>query len=375
MSSESFQAQHNVVSVKVADVVYRTDIYPRIETSPQTVQVYAENIEKLPPIEVNQHNELIDGWHRWTAHKKNELEEIKAVVVDTPSQDALSRAILVRKSSVPVKLTDHMARRVAKHYFDYSLDKKNATSIISDATGRTMRSVNNWISAHIRSHRQRQIRVAKKLRADGMSQDRIAVEMNVSQSTVSNWLKRGLGNGSTGQEYSFCPDAIHKKECSQEGYVPHPSICVPFKIAFPLSCIKPFDGLCAGVVDAGVFYVQGTMAKKFLDAERTSGIAPEHRAHSGKEGKTVYFVQAGNNGPIKIGSSGNVLSRLNALQTAHYEKLKIIAVFPNENNTLEQFMHSTFCRRRIRGEWFDISVEDIRWVAEKNPDIKMVFHV
>ena len=56
------------MEIKVCDVVFREDLYPRIETSAVTVQKYAEDLEVLPPIKVNQHNELIDGWHRWTAH-------------------------------------------------------------------------------------------------------------------------------------------------------------------------------------------------------------------------------------------------------------------------------------------------------------------
>lgn len=80
--------------IKVADVVFRDDLYPRIETSATTVQKYAEDLSVLPPIIVNQHNELIDGWHRWTAHKKNEVETIAVIVIETASDaDLLEKAI------------------------------------------------------------------------------------------------------------------------------------------------------------------------------------------------------------------------------------------------------------------------------------------
>jgi len=49
------------IEVAVASVVYREDLYPRIQTSATTVQKYAEDLDVLPPIEVNQRNELIDG--------------------------------------------------------------------------------------------------------------------------------------------------------------------------------------------------------------------------------------------------------------------------------------------------------------------------
>jgi len=49
------------IEVAVASVVYREDLYPRIQTSATAVQKYAEDLDVLPPIEVNQRNELIDG--------------------------------------------------------------------------------------------------------------------------------------------------------------------------------------------------------------------------------------------------------------------------------------------------------------------------
>jgi hypothetical protein len=83
-----------LMKIKVSDVVFRDDLYPRIETSATTVQKYAEDLAVLPPIVVNQHHELIDGWHRWTAHKKNEVELIEAEVVETTSDaDLLEKAI------------------------------------------------------------------------------------------------------------------------------------------------------------------------------------------------------------------------------------------------------------------------------------------
>ena len=60
-----------VIEIRTSEVVFRQDLYPRIDTSVKTVQKYAEDLSVLPPIEINEHNELIDGWHRWTAHKKS----------------------------------------------------------------------------------------------------------------------------------------------------------------------------------------------------------------------------------------------------------------------------------------------------------------
>ena len=49
------------MKILVSDVVFRDDLYPRIKTNPDVVQRYASALEHLPPIEVNQRYELIDG--------------------------------------------------------------------------------------------------------------------------------------------------------------------------------------------------------------------------------------------------------------------------------------------------------------------------
>jgi hypothetical protein len=44
----------------------------------------------------------------------------------------------------------------------------------------------------------------------------------------------------------------------------------------------------------------------------------------------IYFVQSGDDGPIKIGVSTNIGKRLTALQTAHGERLRIVGVMKGD---------------------------------------------
>lgn len=58
------------IEVKVSEIVWRKDLYPRFEPNPSRIQQYAEVVKLLPPIEINQRKEMIDGYHRWVAHRK-----------------------------------------------------------------------------------------------------------------------------------------------------------------------------------------------------------------------------------------------------------------------------------------------------------------
>ena len=89
---------------KLDEVVFREDLYPRLAKDPVKVQQYAEDLDVLPPIEVNQRNELIDGWHRWTAHKKMNAETITAVVTQTTSDAHLLELAIERNAAHGLQL-------------------------------------------------------------------------------------------------------------------------------------------------------------------------------------------------------------------------------------------------------------------------------
>jgi hypothetical protein len=63
----------------------RRDLYPRSAVRPDIVTRYGEFLHDLPPIEINQRNELIDGWHRLEAHKNAGIETIGAIVTEVAS--------------------------------------------------------------------------------------------------------------------------------------------------------------------------------------------------------------------------------------------------------------------------------------------------
>jgi hypothetical protein len=136
-------------TIAVSEVVWKKDLYPRIETNPRTVDQYAEDLTVLPPIEVNQQNWLIDGWHRWTAHRKAGAERIPVTVTETTSDSHFLELAI---------------RRNAKHGLQLSLeDKKDMARQIYNGT----------------PEREREGKKAE-----------LASMLSVSERTVREWLSR-----------------------------------------------------------------------------------------------------------------------------------------------------------------------------------------
>lgn len=78
---------------------------------------------------------------------------------------------------------------------------------------------------------------------------------------------------------------------------------------------------------------------------------------------SVYFVQAGKDGPVKIGYAGNVKSRLEQLQCHNAEKLRVLSVIRG-SKAVETDLHRKFHAYHIRGEWFALKGTFAGYVAK-----------
>ena len=144
---------NKVIEIAVGDVVFDKGIYPRFNHDPSLVQKYVFSIGEggaLPPITINQHNTLLDGWHRWTAYKSEGALFIPAHVVETDS------------------VVDDRCRSIelnAKHGWGLSNAEKKEQSVALYA-----------------------------MNPSRSMEDRIVRIMGVSKSTVANWLRERKGH-------------------------------------------------------------------------------------------------------------------------------------------------------------------------------------
>ncbi len=65
----------------------------------------------------------------------------------------------------------------------------------------------------------------------------------------------------------------------------------------------------------------------------------------------VYFIRAGEDGPVKIGFSENISERLRVLATSVPAQLRVVRTLDGDR-LLEAAFHRMFAKARQRGEWF-----------------------
>lgn len=177
--------------IALNDVVFREDLYPRIETSATTVQKYAEDLDVLPPVEVNQHNELIDGWHRWTAHKKNGVETIRVIVTETESDAELLELAIERNATHGLQLSQADKRDMARKIYgmtperDRDEKKKQLAKILSVSE----RTVREWLSRMDKDSKEARNRRIFELWLACWTQQEIAEAVGAEQKDISRTIE------------------------------------------------------------------------------------------------------------------------------------------------------------------------------------------
>lgn len=176
-----------IITLRVDDVVYRQDLYPRSLTDPTKVQDYFENLDIMPPIEVNQHNILIDGWHRWTAHKKEGRDTIPCIVTETSSELVLLELAIQRNSTHGLQLSRDDKRDMARHLYNMTPErereaKKEQLEKILSVDPRT---IQRWLSRIDKDTKEAREKKIFSMWMACHTQQEIADTIGIAQQTVA----------------------------------------------------------------------------------------------------------------------------------------------------------------------------------------------
>ena len=158
------------------------------------IESYADNIDSLPPILIDQDNHIIDGGHRFLAHALKERKEIKCIV-ETVANEKERRLKAVSMNSahgagLSVAEIKHNAIEL------YKLLATDAE--IAKAISRSKATVHSYLKDSKAAWKDEQIKMVYELSVkSGWKQAEIAKHINsirpgsITQRTVSEYLKQG----------------------------------------------------------------------------------------------------------------------------------------------------------------------------------------
>jgi len=179
-----------VTKLKTSDIVFREDLYPRGESSATTVQKYAEDLGVLPPIEVNQKNELIDGRHRLLAHKKKDAAEIDVVVTETRDDDHLLELAIERNAKFGFQLSTSDKQALARRiYRNAPVEERGAKKHrLAELLSMSYATINSWLGRIDKDTKEERDAAVQNLFLQCFGEEDIAAAVGMPRSTVQGLL-------------------------------------------------------------------------------------------------------------------------------------------------------------------------------------------
>lgn len=188
MTIEKFVGKER--KMKISEIVFRDDLYPRFDPNPQLIKKYSESVDYLPPIKIDQHNILIDGLHRLRAHELAEKEKISVEVIEVESEKQLKQMAYRLNSNHGFQLTNAEKQKYAVEMIG-ELDSKELSEILSVH----YTTVDKWTQNKRKLQKEQLERevIEEYLRAWNTQQN-VADDFDIDQSTISNYKEKIMKN-------------------------------------------------------------------------------------------------------------------------------------------------------------------------------------
>lgn len=101
------------VAIPVEQVDWVKELYPRLRPDDEAIERYRAAIDLLPPIVVARGRVLVDGYHRWQAHKREGAATVEAVDLGNLADVEIIKESLRRNSGHGVQLSTKDKKRNA----------------------------------------------------------------------------------------------------------------------------------------------------------------------------------------------------------------------------------------------------------------------
>ena len=186
------------MKVSVKDIAFREDLYPRFEANQALIQNYANSIEHLPPIKINQNNILIDGFHRWKAHQLEGVSEIKVEVIQTASEKELKKLAYQLNSNHGLQLSNDEKRK-------YAIEMIGELSVqaLSDILSVSESIIKMWTESQRKSlEEERNRKILELYLRSWNTQQSIADMFGLTKQAVSEILSKIAKNGEILQDFN-----------------------------------------------------------------------------------------------------------------------------------------------------------------------------
>ena len=172
-------------------VTFVKALYPRLREDDATIERYRAAIDLLPPIVVARGHVLVDGYHRWQAFRREGRQSISAIDLGNISDAEIFNESIRRNAEHGLQLSlrdkEHLATKLWQTYAH--LLNAERTAEIAKLLAVSTKSIERWTKDMRAQEKEADKNNAWDMWLDGASEQQIADELQIHQTTVSQWLK------------------------------------------------------------------------------------------------------------------------------------------------------------------------------------------
>ncbi len=184
------------IQIDSKDIKIREDLYPRFEKDMNLIEQYAQSVDFLPPIIVNQDLILIDGYHRLKAHEvnahlKGDPVNIQAEVRHTENDGEIKELAYSTNSSHGNQLSIAEKRKYANEMIR---SKKKTIVDLSKILSVKERTIREWVHIELKKIKDERHDKILELYKAGWTQEAIAEEVGLTQQAVSKIITTNYKN-------------------------------------------------------------------------------------------------------------------------------------------------------------------------------------
>lgn len=173
------------VALAVDDVEFVKELYPRRREDDAAIERYRASLDRLPPIVVARGRVLVDGFHRWQAHRREGSAEIVALDLGDLTEPEIVKESIRRNSSHGRQLETSDKRAMADRLYRQGTRDYDE---IAELLAVTLATAKKYAADARRDEKAEQQDRAWDLWLDCWSQQAIADEIGVPQQTIAGWL-------------------------------------------------------------------------------------------------------------------------------------------------------------------------------------------
>jgi DNA modification methylase len=174
-----------LTTIPVEQVQFVKELYPRLREDHAAIERYRAAIDKLPPIVVARGRVLVDGFHRWQAHKAEGATEITAQDLGNLTDVEILKESLKRNSSHGRQLeTSDKKRNADLLYRQGTTDYAEIADLLSISE----KTAKEYCRDARRDEKEDQKAQALDLWLDCRTQEQVAADIGVAVGTINKWV-------------------------------------------------------------------------------------------------------------------------------------------------------------------------------------------